>query len=872
MNPKMLKKVLAILVFAISFIVYFMTMAPTVSFWDCGEFIACAYTQGVPHPPGAPLFLMVARIFTMLPEFIGDVAFRVNLISVITSAFTILFLFLIIARFSRWMIRKEDIDDTHLAINYMGAFVGALVFAFTRSFWFNAVEAEVYAPSMFFTSIIVWLIMRWGDKHQQPGNEKYLILIAYLIGLAIGVHLLNVLALPFIVYIVYFRRYKFTVNGFLIASIIGVLITGVTKFLIVEKILVIPREFGFFGLLLFFLALIALAGYFVKLKRPVVSLALMSVVVMLIGYSTYGYIYVRSGLDPNIDENDPETIERFISYMEREQYGVSQGFYEDYVNRNAPFFEYQINKMYVRYFKWQFLGRDDRTEAVDYTKFLFLPLVMGFFGLYKHIKESPQYAFATFVLWFMTGLAIVLYVNQPDPQPRERDYSYVGSFFAFSIWIGIGATELIRLLRKFTANFNSKQAVMAGSVLLLVPGLMLSENYNVQDRTGNYVAWDYSYNMLNSMEEGAIIYTNGDNDTFPLWYLQEVEKIRTDVRIINLSLLNTDWYIKQIKSIEPKAPITISDRVIEGLGPSVWPKERHQQNFYVTKATLEAAIAEYNRQFPKRPIQSADQNIRFEVPPTFRARNVEGIKVADLMMLHILANSRLETPIYYSVTVSPDNMLGGLRDYMRMDGLVFKVTPLKNWPISPDAMYENLMNVYQYRGLNDSTVYFNNSTRSLLQNYRTAFLQVGDYYLRHNNIERAKELLEKLDASMPDHVVPIGNVRLKAFLDLYRIAIGDFGIIPEEAAGLNWTREVEFFAQNFVASGNLVSAANCYKYLTEYDPTEFKYMRLYADVLDRQQKQDLATTRLQSWLTSNPNDTVAKTYIENRQERLASGN
>jgi hypothetical protein len=858
MPDKRLKQIFGFLSFVIALTVYGMTVAPTVSFWDCGEFIACAFTQGVPHPPGSPLFLLVARLFTLILSFvIEDVALRVNIISVISSAFTVLFTYLIIVRFLGWMNGKQQDEEGHL-IDYIGGFIGSLVFAFTYSFWFNAVEAEVYAPSMFFTAIIVWLIMRWADHHDEPGNERYLVLIAYMNGLAIGVHLLNILALPFIVYIFYFRKYGFNWNVFWKSTGMGMLITGFVFIGLVKKILIIPELFGFSGFAFFFILLLLIVYYSVKAKKTVTALALISVIMIVVGYSSYGYIYIRSGLDPTIDENDPETIEKFISYMEREQYGVSQGFKKDYLERKAPFWSYQVNKMYIRYFLWQFLGRNDRTEGVDYFRFLMLPLLLGLFGAYRQYKKSPEYAFANFVLWFMTGLAIILYLNQPDPQPRERDYSYVGSFFAFAIWVGIGAAELLRVLKEKKVLTSPSMLRLGGVALLIVPGIMVTRNFHIQDRSGNYVAWDYSYNMLAGLEENAIIYTNGDNDTFPLWYLQEVEGVRKDVRIANLSLLNTDWYIKQLRDFEPRIPIKFGDRQIESFRPILWKKEYQEQFFTVPEEVVKKSVAQFESEFPEEKGRvKASTKVSFHVPPNFGA----GIKVADLMMLHIFEQTRLTRPVYYAATVSPDNMLGTLRDYMRMDGTVLKVTPIKNWVISPTELYHNLKDVFKFRNLNNPDVYYNNGSISLLQNYRAAFLQLIDYDVRHDNVERAHEIIELLNEKIPDSVIPYTNTRLKKLLTLFSVAAG---FTQGELNGFDnsMLRDIEYFGNMFVKDRRYLSAANCFHFLVNAQPANLKYLRQYTTLLKRSNRKDELKSLLKE-ITDNPeSDSTVVSWVK----------
>jgi hypothetical protein len=859
MQPKTVKQIFAGLSFFVALIVYSLTVAPTVSFWDCGEFIAAAYTQGVPHPPGAPLYLLVARIFTFIPEFlIADVALRVNIISVLSSAVTVLLTFLIIVRFLDWMNPDSETEENGKLFNYIGAFIGALVFAFSDSFWFNAVEAEVYAPSMFFTAIIAWLVIRWGEYYDRPGNERYLVLIAYLIGLAIGVHLLNVLAIPFVVYIVYFRKIGYSQRNLFFATLVGIVITGVVFLVIINKLPFVPSHFGFAGLIILFAVLLLAAWWAIRQKYEWTSLALMATVLIVVGYSTYGYIYVRSGLNPNIDENDPETIESFISYMQREQYGVSQGFEQDYLIRKAPFWSYQVNKMYIRYFAWNFLGRDESTEQADYLEYLLFPFLLGLFGAYRQAKKSPQYAFANFVLFFMTGIAIILYLNQPDPQPRERDYSHVGSFFAFAIWVGIGAGEILRLARE-QFSLSSKVVAQFAPLLLLVPGIMLARNYESHDRSGNYVAWDYSYNMLQSCEPNGILLTNGDNDTFPLWYLQEVEGIRTDVRIANLSLLNTDWYIKQLRDLDPKIPIRLSDKVIESLRPRMWSEENHKQFFHVDSNVVRSEVELFNREYPERALSEPSTRIDFTVPPTWGP----AIRVADLMSMRMLYTTKLRQPIYFAVTVAPDNMLGTLRDnYMRMDGLVFKITPVRNWVVSPSRLQQNLMQEYQYRNLDDPEVYYNSSTKSLLQNYRSAFLQLTDYYLRRDSVDTAREAFAFMNEKVPADVIPFTNMNLYITYTYFAVAAGY--LQPEEvgrhllyANPLRTEQErqridsdMDMYSRQLLNEGRYRSAANVLTYLMAKQPSQGQYVRSFVLAAENSNQQDKIRSVLEERLAA----------------------
>ena len=605
---------IAAIIFLITFVIYFDTMAPTVSYWDCGEFIAVSHTLGVPHPPGSPFFLLLGRIFSMIP-FNEDIAFRVNIISPIVSALAVMLLYLTIVKIvTHWRGKVENLTD--VLIVFGGASVGALTFAFTDSHWFNAVEAEVYAFSTFFTAIVVWLILLWNEKADQSGHERYILIIAYMIGLATGLHLLNLLAIPFVTLIIYFRKYKLEWQSFGIT----VLITAIIFFVIHNGIIKgLPKmAAGFLGVggtVLVILSVFVLMVWAIMNKQNLLSIAATSVVLILIGYSTYTLIFIRSNQDPTIDENDPETVRAMISYLEREQYGSVGQFprrfnglrqmYEvagpprgenrtytarqkaqyrktDLDKQWAFFWDYQIKKMYNRYFLWQFAGRGPSTEqgvtpmgansredGVDWTQFVLpLALILGLLGMVYHGSKDQRMSFSIMSLFLLTGYAVILYLNQDDPQPRERDYSYVGSFFAFSIWIGAGVAAVGEFIQSKISNKEISTRVISITLalsILFVPGVMLSVNYHSHDRSGNYVAWDYSYNILQSVGPNGILFTNGDNDTFPLWYLQEVENVRKDVAVVNLSLLNTPWYIKQWKEARPDETkfINLTDKKVD---------------------------------------------------------------------------------------------------------------------------------------------------------------------------------------------------------------------------------------------------------------------------------------------------------------------
>ena len=828
-----LNRIIAGIIFLVSFLVYYDTMAPTVSFWDCGEFIATSYTLGVPHPPGSPLFLIIGRVFSMIP-FSPDIAFRVNLISVFVSALAVMLLYLIIVKvIAHW--RGGIKENSDVIIAFGGALVGALTFAFTDSHWFNAVEAEVYSMSTFFTAIVVWLILHWSERAEEQGNERYILIIAYMIGLAIGIHLLNLLALPFIALIIYFRKQSFEWKSFLIT--IG--ITGVTFVIIhngvIKGLPKLASEIGVFGVVVAVLIVFGIMIWSIVNKQQLLSIVFTSMVLILIGYSSYTIIFIRSGQDPVIDENDPETVTAAVSYMEREQYGQVGRFPRRYkgipaqhevvgapangqkyslsqkrkymfynVSKQWDFFwNYQVKKMYWRYFLWQFAGRGNSTEpgvtafgannrqdGVDWSQFgLPLAFILGLAGMIYHFYRDEKEAFSMMTLFFLTGLAVIIYLNQDNPQPRERDYSYVGSFLAFSVWIGVGAAAIIENIIKKIKTENIGHRLGIAVILLqviLIPFAMVRANYHEHDRSGNYVAWDMSYNMLQSCEPHGIIFTNGDNDTFPLWYLQEVEGMRKDVTVANLSLLNTPWYIRQLRDSRPKGEgfINLTDDQILGLTSGLTPWKTQK---------IQIAV--------EGDPQNEDGYIEWVLKPTFAN---QALKVQDMMILRIINDAKWKYPIYFAVTVSPTNKIG-LDKYLDMEGLTFRLQSHKVDAINPGKMQDYLMTElgdstwstnfsqssllkvdsgqnksfwskdyqpgYLFRNLGNENVHYNPQIIRLLQNYRSAYMQLAVHYFfdyqRLNRKEdadpgevemlrlRVKETLDQMEKNLPERTIAI---------------------------------------------------------------------------------------------------------------------
>lgn len=738
MNYKRLNIIFGWAAFLIALIVYMMTAERTTSFWDAGEYISTAYKLQVGHPPGAPFYQLIGRIFSLFAfGDVSNVALMVNYMAGFSSAFTILFLFWSITYLAKKMIIKsgdESALTTPQIYTILGSgLVGALAYTFTDSFWFSAVEGEVYAMSSFFTAIVFWAMLRWEAVAHEKHSLKWIILIAYLVGLSIGVHLLNLLAIPAITLIYYFKKYNATWKGTVIALIIGVALLGFVQMVliplipafagIIERILV--NGFGLpfnTGTVVF--AIIVIGGIVLGLRytrkklKPVLNTIILAFTVILIGYSTFLILVIRSNANTPIDENNPEDAVSLLAYLNREQYGtwpILSGYYYNapmvdmengnpvytgkylifkdnvevasffekrdakaYVDKNGGkikgryvitddragnvpvydprfktvfprmwsqqrahhrtayqewahknkgervqvggtadspeftyiptmgenltfFFKYQLGHMYFRYFMWNFAGRQNDIQghggplhgnwisgikAIDKVllgpqdnlpdhlaknkatnKFYLLPLILGIIGLVFHTSGNYKDSLIVMLLFVMTGIAIVVFLNQYPYQPRERDYSYAASFYAFAIWIGLGIVGIMQWLDK---NFKSKILPVAVSIimLILVPGIMAKEGWDDHDRSKKTLALDVAKNYLGAVREFGVVFTNGDNDTFPLWFAQEVEEFRTDVKVINLSLFNTDWYIEQSarKTYEaPGIPISFTkEQYIQG--------------------------------------------------------------------------------------------------------------------------------------------------------------------------------------------------------------------------------------------------------------------------------------------------------------------
>ena len=806
-----LERFLATLVFFITFAVYFSTMAPTVSFWDTGEFIATSHILGIPHPPGSPLFLLIGKLFTLIP-ISSDIAFRMNIFSPLISAATISLLFLICNQFIDRLDSKDDVKHFKM----WSSLTASLTFAFTHSHWFNAVETEVYALSGFMTALVVYLILMWSKYKEKEHSTMYLMGIVYVIGLATGVHLLNLLTIPFIGLIIYFSTSNFSTKNLIVTLSLSLLTFIVIQNVIIKGFPTIVSKIGFEGLLLLMGTLFYFLYSSIKNKKTISSLIYTSLFLIIIGYSTYLTIFIRSGQNPNIDENNPETIIEATSYLNRDQYGsmsllprkfnnlpskisvVGSPEYPDFefssrqdynymtynMSEQASFlWAYQINKMYIRYFLWQFAGKGPsndsfvsdfgalpKQDGVDWRQFgLPLALIMGLFGAYFHFRKNKYDAFSLLVLFIMTGIAIIFYLNQDNPQARERDYSYVASFMTFAIWISIGIFNTINYISDTLLEKSIKLKAsyfMISMFLVFIPLRMLIANYDEHDRTGNYIAWDMAYNMLQTCEPNAIFFTNGDNDTFPVWYLQEVEKIRTDVKVVNLSLLNTPWYVTQLRD-KDNPFIIMNDNEIKNLDFKRWS---------TSTISVGAPVDDLN----------PDGIIEWELQPTYLD---VALRIQDLMVLRIIKDNNWNRPVYFAVTVSPTSMLN-LDDYLTMEGLAYRLVNNKSYPINQDKMTQNLLPIvgskswfedydshkdsiedlsisqeyqpgYIYRNLANENVHVDRQTGRLIQNYRTGFTRLAISHYLDSNLQKAEMVLLDMEDKMPSSVISMPSKELQ---------------------------------------------------------------------------------------------------------------
>jgi hypothetical protein len=915
MNYNRINNIAGWVVFAIATTVYLLTMEPTGSLWDCGEFISSCFKLEIPHPPGAPLFVLIGRFFIILfgnhPQ---TAALAVNSMSALMSGLTILFLFWSITYFARRIVARnyEDPAGTNLILTISAGVVGALAYAFSDSFWFSAVEGEVYASSSFFTALVFWAILKWERRADQPGADKWIVLIFYMIGLSIGIHLLNLLAIPALVMVYYFRKHNVTRKGTIIAFVVGCAITGlIQKFLIqysvkaaswFDILFVNSFDLPFFSGFIAFFIIVAFVFYFavrysLRKKFYKLNLALWSLIFILFGYSTYVTTMIRSNANPGIDMFNVDNPISLEGYLGRQQYGdwpilygpdftdspefVTEGDlyvkgknkYEvagkvrrpDWANTpsshifprmwdndndrqqqicyrqfaglaegEAPtmadnikyFLNYQAGWMYMRYFMWNFAGRQndlqglgnardsnwisgvqfvdniirgDQSKMPDsikinnkaHNRLFMLPLLAGIAGLIIQFKRKRTDFVVNFLLFFFTGLAIVIYLNQAGFQPRERDYTYVGSFYAFAIWIGLGVIALYKLLEKYLrANYAGWTAAVI--TFVAVPLWMIHEEWDDHDRSAKTLALDMARDYLESCPKNAILFTFEDNDTYPLWYAQEVEGIRPDVRVIVNTLAGSDWFMNQLRyKVNESAPfdVVFTQQQVQGDNRQVTyfvnMPGYDQNKYYDLRTSLKDVFASDDPKYTSEGNDGEMYHIfpmrKFSVP--VNKQHVLAIKAAlpgddivdelqldlsaknyllrgDLLMLALVATTNFERPVCFTSNSSISPL--GLDKYVRQEGMIYRLVPVLNKNQTPnvniDVAYTNMMQKFQYGAANKQGIYYDEENRRRLNYIRLAHAQVALGLIDAGQKDKARELLEHFDRQYNAKDFPYGMV------------------------------------------------------------------------------------------------------------------
>ena len=1033
---KLVDNILGWLAFFIAAFVYCSTIEPTASFWDCPEFITTGYKLEIGHPPGAPFFMLTANLFSQFASDPTQVAMMVNTMSALLSATCILFLFWTITHLTRKLILKDwsALTTAKLIAIEASGMVGALIYTFSDTFWFSAVEGEVYAYSSAFTAVVFWLILKWEDHADEPHSDRWLVLIMYMTGLSIGVHLLNLLCVSAIVLVFYYRKFpNANLKGSLIALALSFVLIAVILYGVVPGIITVGGWFELFfvntlgcpfntgviiyiallvatviwaiyesytqksfkrtnisfllsvamlgvpfygyGWSAFFIGIVVLAIlWFVinrkvvngKIKKPLVSArikntTLLCMLMLMIGYSSYAVIVIRSSANPPMDQNSPEDIFTLGSYLSRDQYGdnpllygqaytsqvkldIEDGMCKPRIEYGAPiyqrkekatpdekdsyfvvsrdrdyvyeqnmlfprmwssshaqayeswmggvdgkevpydrcgepmtvkvptmmenlrfFLSYQCNFMYWRYFMWNFAGRqndvqgngelehgnwltgiswfdnlrlgdqsklpDDLKNNKGHNVFYCLPLLLGLIGLfwqaYRGQRGIRQF-WVVFFLFFMTGLAIVLYLNQTPMQPRERDYAYAGSFYAFAIWCGIGVAAIIDLLKKYAKLNGTAVAAVVSILCLLVPVQMASQTWDDHDRSGRYVCRDFGQNYLMSLQDkgNPIIFTNGDNDTFPLWYNQEVEGVRTDARVCNLSYLQTDWYIDQMcrdAYNSPAVPITwprldycsgtneyvevvpeLKSQILEfyktnpeeakaqfGDNPfevknvmKNWVRSKDEELHIIPTDTLYITIDK--EAVKKSGMMMATDSIPDQMVISLKGKNA--LYKGDLMMLEMLAQCNWTRPIYVAITVGSENYMN-LGDNFVQEGLANRITPFTTNTagasnFDTERVYTNMMTRFKYGGIDKKGIYLDETVMRMCYTHRRLFAQLALHLVAESKFDKAKKVLAYADKMIPAYNVPMNY--LSGGLDIAKA----YALVGNKAKAAEYTKAV----------------------------------------------------------------------------------
>jgi hypothetical protein len=890
--------------------VYVMTTEAASSFWDCGEFISSAYKLQIPHPPGAPMFVLLGRFFIIL---FGDNPFTaakaVNTMSALASGFTIMFLFWTITHFAKRMVEKKSGEalNSFQIILVMGAgIVGALAYTFSDSFWYSAVEGEVYALSSFFTALVFWAMLKWEHNADKAGADKWIIFIFYIMGISIGVHLLNILTIPAIVMIYYFREYKPSVAGGLVAFFIGVAITGFIQVFLIQYTIkwagafdiafVNDLGFPFFsGFITFFVlvaALLAFGIYYANKKGLYfLKLGVWSIIFFLLGYTSYVTTLIRSNADPSVDMYNVDNPVTLVGYLGREQYGDWPILYgPDYVDKvdnieggdqyvkakntyevsgknykrdwsSAPsahlfprmwdgdndrgqldsyrafagvtegeaptlrdnikyFTNYQFGFMYLRYFLWNFSGKQNdlqgfgnvrdgnfstgisvidnlffgdqsklpdsiHTQNKAHNSLFMLPFILGIIGFIFQYQHTKKDFMVTGLLFFFTGIAIVLYLNQVTLQPRERDYAYVGSFYAFAIWIGLGVLQIAEWFKKIMTQ--KVAAVLATIICILaVPALMAQQEWDDHDRSQKTLPRDLARNYLESCPPNAILFSFGDNDTYPLWYAQEVEGIRPDVRVVVNSLLGSDWYMKELRykvNKSDKFDLIFTEEQVAGnkLNAAYYNAlpEYGEANYHDLDSVLRYVVADPSGKYTAST-QEGPVNIfpthKFRLPvnkenaiasgiakPTDNILNEllidfnpnrQYILKNELAIYAILATSQFKRPICFTSTQELKEM--GLDKYVSQTGMTYQLVPMEGKPVNTEVAYKNIMTKFTFGNAKNPNVYFDEENRRHLNSMRMTIAQVAQSLVAEGKRDSAQQLLRKMDSETSEKSFPYG--------------------------------------------------------------------------------------------------------------------
>lgn len=737
----------AAVLFSVLFSVYFLTAPPTVSFWDSAELVTCSYIMGIPHPPGSPLLSLLNRIVMNIPlgnirGTSGDPAFKANLIAVASGALTALLTYLITLRLLSRFTAKNDTPFLRKLRVFCGLMAGFMA-GLSSQFWENSTETEAYMPSLCLSMLAVFLILKREDVKDNPKSITLVLSAFYLMGLALGIHLYALLALPTVLVLLYLQSPGFfrSLPAILTASVFGL---GY----------IIVNHYGGQGTIAVLAAVIALAVPVIAIKlyknasaygkiSAVITASVISV--FCLGYTVYPTVMVRAAKNPVINQGAPSGMKSFGEYLGRQQYGQGN-MYTGMFTRKADA-GYQYNFMYARYLIQQFPkwgpsikikyenpGADlERKTAASSGDIVYLPVFIALillFGLFYHAKNDFGSFAAFFIYFIVSSIGLVLYLNMENPQVRERGYFFLGSFQIIMLWLGVGIYGIIAFLRKC---FTGKAAIALTTAFILlfstmIPAAVLSNhidpsysNWKLHDRSNNFIALDYAVNTLNSCDENAILFAFGDNDTFPLWYAQYVTGVRPDVAVVNLSLLNAPWYIKQLRDGQLKLPIEFSDEFIDGV---------------IAGKSIDAYKV---FQWGPEPKEITRAGLTWIMPPSYLTQDgsMGYLLPSDLTVLHVIDKNEWKRPVYFSTYVSPDRLLG-LMEYMSMEGLVYRLTKIKApadsyYTIYPEILSRNLFGIYTYRGVNDRSVYKSPEINGILQNYFISYIELSDNYFKAGN-------------------------------------------------------------------------------------------------------------------------------------------